>query len=312
VKEILLARHTLLKAVRDFFYHGGYLEVETPNLMTTAPPDPFIGPLRVFVGEKGPFFLHTSPEMGMKKLLPLCPRIFQVCKAYRVEELDEVHNTEFTMLEWYMPGTYDDAIRELHGLVSHVADNFAAPTIEYLKKEWPLLTLESIFIERTGINPMDMNKALLFSELQKKGLRVSEADGWDDLFFMLYVQEVEPWLRGFDAVIVRDWPIWLSSMAKKKGDNQVERFEFYVRGLELANGYTELLDPEEQRGRFLRENKKRMLDGKPVFPLDPEFLDSLSQIDGPVSGVSVGLDRLLMALLEKARIEEVMPYRIRI
>ncbi len=96
---------TLLKAMRDFFYSRDYLEVETPNLMTTAAPDPNIEPLQVYVDRKGPYFLHTSPEMGMKKLLHLGhERIFQICKVYRVEVHAEVHNTEFTMLEWYRKG----------------------------------------------------------------------------------------------------------------------------------------------------------------------------------------------------------------
>lgn len=211
-----------------------------------------------------------------------------------------------------MPGTYNDAIKELSGLISRVADHFAALPVEHLKMEWPSFTLESLFVERTGINPLDMNKASFLAALREKGFRVSATDNWDDLFFMLYVQEVEPWLHGFDAVIVRDWPIWLSSMAKRKDDNRVERFELYVRGLELANGYSELLDPEEQHDRFTRDNERRTLDGKPLMPVDSEFLNVLSKINGPVTGVSVGLDRLLMVLLQKEKIEEVMPYRTRI
>lgn len=312
MKDILLARHTLLRTVRDFFCVSGYVEVETPNLMKTAPPDPFIEPLRVFAGEKGPFSLHTSPEVGMKKLLPFCSSIFQICKAYRVEELDEVHNTEFTMLEWYMPGTYEDAIEELFRLILRIVEQIEAPGSEHLKGAWKSYALDDIFLEKTGINPLDMNKATLLEALKGKGLRVSGAEGWDDLFFMLYVQEVEPWLHDLDAVIVRDWPVWLSSMAKMKDESRVERFEFYVQGLELANGYTELLDPEEQRERFVRENKKRMLQGKQFFALDLELLEALPRISGPIAGVSVGLDRLLMVLLKKEKIEEVMPFRIRI
>lgn len=312
MKETLLARHRLLKAAREFFYRAGYVEVETPNLMKAAPPDPFIEPVKAFAAEKGPFFLHTSPEVGMKKLLPFYPAIFQICKTYRVEELDELHNTEFTMLEWYMKGTYDDAILELSRLVSHVADSVAPSAAQPLKEKWASFTLEAVFVEKTGINPLDMNRTSLFAAMKEKGFLVSAADGWDDLFFMLYVQEVEPWLHDLDAAIVRDWPLWLSSMAKMKDESKVERFEFYVRGLELANGYTELLDVEEQRDRFVRDNKKRMLQGKQVFPLDLELLDALSKIDGPISGVSVGLDRLLMVLLQKDRIEEVLPYRIKI
>lgn len=312
MKEILLARHALMKAARDFFCGGGYVEVETPNLMKTAPPDPFIEPLKAFAGPKGPFFLHTSPEMGMKKLLPFYPSIFQICKTYRVEELDEVHNTEFTMLEWYMPGTYEEAIEELFRLVSHVVDCMGVPGSGHLKDPWKSYSLETIFQERSGVNPLDMNRSSLLDSLKAKGFRVSGAEGWDELFFLLYVQEVEPWLHDFEAVIVRDWPVWLSSMAQKKDESRVERFEFYVRGLELANGYTELLDAEEQQERFVRDNKKRMLQGQQVFPLDLDLLEALPQVQGPVAGVSVGLDRLLMVLLRKDRIEEVIPFRAKV
>ena len=114
----IYARHLILKAARDFFYERGYIEVETANIARTAPTDPYIEPLRAFVADAAPFYLHTSPEMGMKKILARGrDRIFQICKVFRVEEFEEHHSAEFTMLEWYGPGTYEEAIAETEALV---------------------------------------------------------------------------------------------------------------------------------------------------------------------------------------------------
>jgi lysyl-tRNA synthetase class 2 len=122
--------------------------------MKTATPDPNIEPLRVYVEDKGPFFLHTSPEMGMKKLL--ChghERIFQVCKVYRVEESTGIHNTEFTMLEWYREGMYLDAIEEVENLVRSIAGRFQVADACKLEKQWKIYDLAELFITETGINP---------------------------------------------------------------------------------------------------------------------------------------------------------------
>src|SRR5512138_3132514 len=122
IRDILQKRCESLRDIRSFFYDKGYTEVETANLMRTAPPDPNIEPLEVFAGTSGPFYLHTSPEMGMKKLLACgIEKIFQICKVYRVEEYQQVHSTEFTMLEWYRKGDYEDTMNETNELVSLIA-----------------------------------------------------------------------------------------------------------------------------------------------------------------------------------------------
>jgi lysyl-tRNA synthetase class 2 len=300
-----------LKAIRDFFYSHGYLEVETPNLTKTAAPDPNIEPLKVYIDDKGPFFLHTSPEMGMKKLLHGHERIFQVCKVYRVEEHEEVHNTEFTMLEWYREGTYIDAMNEVEDLVTFVVDHFPASDRSRFTRPWKVYDLAELFIKEIDINPFEFDREAMFLGMQGKGfMGIDYKDTWNDLFFKLFIQEVEPRIPKEAPYFIKDWPLSVSTMAKRKDDNRVERFELYMDGLEIANGYTELLDVLEQRQRFELDNLKRKASGKHTFVIDEAFLEALGRLKGSYAGVSVGVDRLLMVLLGKKRIEDVMINRV--
>ena len=312
--ELMKARHDLIRLVRDFFYLHGYLEVETPNLMRTAAPDPNIEPLKVYIDDKGPFFLHTSPEMGMKKLLRLGhERIFQVCKVYRVEENKEIHNTEFTMLEWYREGTYLDAMHEAEDLISYVVDHFPTADRSRFTRPWKVYDLAELFIKETGINPFEFDREALFLGMQGKGfMGIDHKDTWNDLFFKLFIQEVEPRIPKEAPYYIKDWPLSVSTMAKRKDANRVERFELYINGLEIANGYTELLDASEQKQRFERDNNERRASRKQTFAIDEEFLKAIGGLQGPHAGVSIGVDRLLMALLRKDRIEDVLVERLTI
>ena len=302
--EVLHARHRLLRAIRGFLYSLDYLEVETPNLMKTAPPDPHIDPLEVFIENKGPFYLHTSPELYMKKLLQYgTERIFQICKVYRVEEFEDVHNTEFTMLEWYRKGTYEDAMEETAELVELVTGK---------KGPYKVYDLELLIADRTGINPFQHDRDEFYKALKGKGFTgIDEKDTWNDLFFKLFIQKVEPELDQGRPYFIKDWPMSISTMAKRKGVDRVERFELYMNGLEIANGYTELLNPVEQRTRFINDNEERKRLGKKTFEIDENFIEALSSLEGPYTGVSLGIDRLLMVLMGKKTINEVLVDRVK-
>lgn len=306
--EILHLRHLLFKAIRRFFYIHGYLEVETPNLMRTAPPDPNIDPLEVFVGPKGPFYLHTSPEMGMKKLLPCGhDRIFQLCKVYRVEEVEEIHSIEFTMLEWYRRGTYEDTMKELEELIGFVVRSLPVRKKKRFKAPWIIHDLTDLFITATGINPFELGRDELSDAMIRKGfLGLDDRDTWNDLFFKLFIQEIEPGIPKEPPYFIKDWPVSVSTMAKRKDRTKVERFELYINGLEIANGYTELVDEVEQKERFLKDCAERKASEKPAFLVDTQFLEAIAQLDGSYTGVSVGIDRLLMTLLEKRLIADVL------
>ena len=287
--------------------------METPYLMKSAPSDPYIEPLRVHVAAKGPYYLHTSPEVGMKKVLAGgVDRTFQICKVFRVEEFEEHHSVEFTMVEWYRPGTYLDTIEETRDLVCALAAALGGQGHDYVRRPWRTYELKDLIGEIAGFDPMPLRSDHLRSAMEARGFRgLGHDDTWADLFFRLLVQEVEPRMneREKGPYFIKDWPIALTAMAKRKDEHTAERFELYMAGLEIANGYTELLDPVEQAERIERDNDIRRRLGKEVFPCDDGFLEALGQIAGPVSGVSVGIDRLLMVLLGKARIEDVLADR---
>ena len=315
VKEILRKRHELLRAIRQFFYDREYIEVETANLMRMPAPDPHIDPLAVSIASQGPFFLHTSPEMGMKKLLASGHnRIFQICKVYRVEEYEEIHSTEFTMLEWYCEGTYIEAMKETNELVSSVAGALLGEEGRLYQEAFKRYELETLFQEKTGINPFGLGRDELFKAMKKKDFPgINDGDALSDLFFKLFIQHIEGTIGKDEPCFIIDWPALISTMAKEKDNNpaKVERFELYMRGMEIANGYTELLDPTAQRKRFLKDNEERKRLGKTTFAIDEEFLASLGQLTGSYAGVSIGVDRLLMVLLNKDRIDDVLPGRVK-
>ena len=303
-----------VRAAREFFYGRGYIEVETPCLMRTAPPDPYIEPLEAYVGSSGPYYLHTSPEMGMKKVVALGhERIFQICKVFRVEEFEEQHAIEFTMLEWYLAGTYAEAMEETEGLVKAVGRALGAPS-DALAGRFEVRDLKDLILETAGLDPFPLDRDALFAAMGERDFQgLGPADAWEDLFFLLFVHKVEPLIRRLSAApcFIKDWPASLTAMARRKDPHTVERFELYMNGLEIANGYTELLDPAEQRERLSRDNAVRAQRGMATFPVDEEFLDALGRIRGPVAGVSVGMDRLLMALSGRERIDEVLRDRLK-
>jgi elongation factor P--(R)-beta-lysine ligase len=313
IVDILQARHALVKSVRSFFYENGYLEVDTPYLSCFAPSDPYIEPLSAFIESDGPYRLHTSPEVAMKKVLAMgAEKIFQICKVFRVEEFDTVHNVEFTMAEWYRPGCYLDTMEETEGLIRHTATSLDRNPPWQKDTPWMRFTVKDIFAEYVGFDPFALSSDELLFEMNRAGFGGLHADlSWEDLFFIAMVEKVEPALekRMTEPYFLIDWPASITAMAKKKDPFTAERFELYVAGLEIANGYSELLDSHEQRARITDDNEKRQELAKTVYEPDEAFLEALDRIEGPVSGVSVGVDRLLMALLGRKTISEVLPLR---
>ncbi len=314
INEIMEVRHRLLRATREFFYARNYLEVETAHLMATCPPDPHIDPLEVSVSGKGPFFLHTSPEMGLKKLLRSGhKRIFQICKVWRVEDHQEVHNTEFTMLEWYREGSCRDIMAETGGLIEYVSERLPVTENKKFTAPFMIYEMDRLFLDIMGFDPFPLDRNTLFAVLNGRGfLGIDDKDDWNSLFFKVFIQEIEQKLYNGRPYIIYGWPSSISTMAKKLDDrpNMVERFEVYIDGLEIANGYTELTNPEEQQKRFDEDNRERARMGKRLLPPDAAFLESLGMIEHACTGVSVGIDRLLMALLGRKRIDEVVVDRL--
>lgn len=275
----LRQRAVLLGAVRSFFNSRGYLEVETPLRIPAPAPEAHIIPQ-----PSGAWFLQTSPELCMKRLLARgIPRLFQICKCFRQEERGRRHLPEFTMLEWYRAGAdYFSLMDECEELLAAVAGIDLAPP-------WERLTVEEAFRRYAGMTAAQALAA--------------------DLFDQLMVEKIEPQLGRPRPTFLYDYPAGLAALARKRPDNPnlAERFELYIDGLELANGFSELIDPVEQRQRFVEEQRRIAATGRTPPPLPEKFLAELAAMP-PSAGIALGLDRLAMLLLGVESIEAVIAF----
>jgi len=295
-KSIIKARMDLYDTIRAFFRSRGYLEVETPLLVRSPGMEPNLNPFQA--GEYG---LITSPEYSMKKLLGSgLGKIFTITKVFRSgdSETSELHNPEFSMLEWYEQGVdYYKGMQLTEDLIRACG----------LDLSWSRYRVKDLMSEYVGVDLDTATRADLIKACQEHSLSISEDDTESDLFYRLFISKIEPELSKDPACIVYDYPIYQSALARLTSDGKyAERFEAYLGGVELCNAFTELTDPIEQRCRFEIEAKERKQLGKQVWPIDEDLLSALSSIQNPTFGNALGLDRLLMKLVGTERIDEVL------
>jgi lysyl-tRNA synthetase class 2 len=310
--SVLRARARLYASVRRFFADAGVLEVETPIASSAAASDPAIESLQTaWAGNRGvpePLWLHTSPELPMKRLLAGgSGPIYQIAKVFRGGERGRAHHPEFSLLEWYRPGWgYGRLMEEVADLIRAAADCSALPVESFTYRE--------LFQALLGIDPWssderDLRRAALRAGVEGIEGLVLDRDGWLDL---LLTRRIEPELGRGRLTFVRDYPPSQAALARiRPGDQPVaERFELYLGGLELANGFTELTDAAEQRRRFARDLDRRSALGLASVPLDERFLAALEAGMPETSGVALGLDRLLMYLTGSSRIDQVLAFPV--
>jgi len=295
---MLVARAALLKKVRAFFEARSFLEVETPLLSRDVVVDRHLDPLSatLFPDPREPdigpkLWLQTSPEFAMKRLLatgdPKLAAIYQITRAFRGGEVGPLHNPEFTMLEWYRVG--DDYAAGMQ-LLADLAE-------EMLGRGQPeRLTYREAFQRYAEIDPLESVTAID---------RDFELD-------LLLTQRVETHLGQSRPTILYDYPASQSALARVRNDNPpvAERFELYVRGVELANGYHELLDPEILRERNRHNNVLRKSDSKLLLPEESRLLAAMESGLPPCSGCALGFDRLLMVVTGAKTVQEVMAFPI--
>ncbi|RNC68747.1 MAG: EF-P lysine aminoacylase GenX [Desulfuromonadales bacterium] len=292
-REALMARARITQEIRRFFIEGGYLEVETPLRIPAPAPESHIEPL-----PSNGWFLHTSPEICMKRMVAAgYDRTFQLCHCWRAGERGQLHVPEFTMLEWYRAGTdYCGLMDECEALVRSVAEGvgsggmlrFRGADIT-LSSPWQRISVREAFLQH-GRTSME-------EALQR------------DIFDEVMVELIEPQLGMSRPTFIYDYPASRGALARlKESDPTVaERFELYIGGVELANAFSELTDPQEQRSRFESEAAYRAAQGRTPFPLPEKFLQELAAMP-PSAGIALGVDRLVMVLLDAAAIDEVVAF----
>ncbi len=307
----LQLRSEMLARVRGFFAQRAFLEVETPLLSADVVVDRYLDPLSVTLPDdpRRPdcgktLWLQTSPEFGMKRLLAAGGEaIYQITRSFRAGERGPLHNSEFTIVEWYRRG--DDmrqGMQTLSDLAEALLQLGPAETVSYA----------DAFRQHAGLDPHRATSEQLRAAAERLGLSVADTfvqadrDNWLNL---LLAEVVEPHLGQSRPTILYDYPAGQAALARTHGDPPVAaRFELYVRGIELANGYHELLDPSELRGRNEHANRQRKADGKPPLPAESRLLAAMEQGLPDCTGVALGFDRVVMLAAGATSIAEVMAF----
>ncbi|MBL1257933.1 EF-P lysine aminoacylase EpmA [Methylocystis sp. Sn-Cys] len=320
-KPFLKARGAITAATRRFFEGEGFAEVETAALQVSGGNETHLTAFATqMIGQDGArsqLYLHTSPEFACKKLLAAGEeRIFTLARVFRNRERSALHHPEFTMLEWYRAGAptlriYEDCAGLMAAAAraagtrdfswrGRVSDPFAEPEIVTVCEAFAThasIDLEKLLGDRDG----------LAKAAARDGIRVAEDDTWSDLFSKILSEKIEEKLGSERPTILTDYPASEAALACTRADDPrfADRFELYVCGVELANGFAELTDPAEQRARFEAQMAEKARIYGERYPIDEDFLAALGQMP-PASGVALGFDRLVMLATGAERIEQVL------
>lgn len=322
-KARLEARGRMLTAVRLFFAGRAFAEVETPALQASPGMEVHLRAFRTelrepFEKQGRPMFLHTSPEFAMKKLLAGgMDRIFQMARVYRNEERSALHHPEFTMLEWYRAGaTLSDLMDDCEALLKACAA--AAGTRTFLWQgvtcdpyaPWRRISVAEAFREYADMDVLALTGDMGgFRRAAKRvGITAGDKDDWDDIFFRVFLERIEPNMGVSAPTILYGYPASMAALARLDADDPrvAERFELYVAGMELANAFGELTDAAEQRRRFDADNRKREKLYGERYPVDEDFIAALEHGLPASAGIALGFDRLVMLATGAETIEDVL------
>jgi lysyl-tRNA synthetase class 2 len=312
-RATLEARARILRAIRGWFEGHGFLEVSTPARVRSPGQEVHLDAIPAGQGDGEPRWLITSPEYHLKRLVASgLPRIFEIARCWRADESGPHHRTEFTMLEWYRADQPLEALAADCEALVHVAFRALGrdPVGAGLRAPFARTTVGELFARHAGLALLgDETAEALRTAALRAGVAVGTATAWDDVFYQVFLDRIDPVLAQSGPTFVFDWPAPLGALARPKpGDPWVvERFELYAGGLELANAFGELTDPVEQRRRFEEEARVRAARGRAVYPIDEALLEALPRMP-PTAGIALGLDRLIMLALGARDISEVVAF----
>ena len=306
-REKIQRRATMYSQIRTFFAERDVLEVETPVFSQSGNTDPVISSIVAdfssdFNKSTDLRYAHTSPEFAMKRLLANdSGPIYQICKVFRKEEVGRLHNPEFSMLEWYRPGV------EYHALMDEIS---VLLNVLGVAEKTERFSYAELFQRELNLDVLNASITELKNCAKQNGLDVvGFDDDYDAWTAMLLANLIEPKLGREKPVFIYDYPLSQCALAKSRAeDNVAERFELYINGIEIANGYQELTDAETYQERFELDNKKRKLSGFAEITMDFRLINDLMSGLPDSSGVALGLDRLLMIIMEEEKIENVLSF----
>ena len=308
--EVLRFRSNVVWEIRSFFRQLDFVEVHTPTLSRDTVVDRHIDPIEVngkqFDAADATFYLQTSPEFAMKRLVASgMSAIYQIGPAFRADERGRYHNPEFTMVEWYRVG--DDflaAVELLSRLCSTLLPN-QKPVIE---------SYRSAFMRKTGLDPLAASVLELNGLSEKLGVDANWSEDKDDWLNLIFSELVQPSLGRQAPTIITHYPASQSALAQIAPEDAsvAERFELFIDGVELANGYHELLDSDVLVHRSVQVNAQRRNDGKPELPVHSRLSEAMEAGLPACGGCALGLERLIMAMLGKQRIDEVLAFPVEI
>lgn len=310
--ENLRFRARLLVQLRNFFSKRGFFEVSTPVMASETVVDVHLDPFRLILPanpqrpDEGPVaYLQTSPEFHMKRLLVAgAQAIYQIGPALRCGESGAFHNTEFTMVEWYRCG---DNLEQGMRLLAELAEELLG------SRSTELLTYAAAFQQHLEVNPHKADtKTLQLLAMSRCSRAQVDGDCRDGLLELLFSELIQPQLGQLNPTILYEYPANQAMLAQiRPGPPAVaERFELFYHGIELANGYHELSDPDELEARFRQANQVRVANGKQVLPMPRRFLEAMKQGLPPCAGTALGFDRLVMSALGVDDIGQVIPFPI--
>jgi lysyl-tRNA synthetase class 2 len=314
--ELIERREEMVRSARAFFDARGFVHVETPALVPCPGLDVHLDAFETNARSAAKYLI-TSPEYQMKRLLSAgMPRIYQITRAFRRGEVGSRHNPEFTILEFYRANaSADDVMKDTEQLVARLTGG-RVTLAQTQTQTQTQAQMQAHSVTRTISTTPPFTRMTVAEAYEKfanvsrdEMLRLAEND--EDTFYRLLVDTVEPALAALDhAVFITEYPTTQASLARRKpGDPRVaERFELYVAGVELCNGFGELTDPKEQRARFLHDQDERRTRGLPVYPIDEKFLEALERGMPESGGNAIGLDRLVALACGTTDIAEVIAF----
>ncbi len=327
--HIFDTREKVIDSIRTFFKSQSFREVETPLLVKSPGTEPYLEVFetRLRCGDsiQSSAFLTTSPELQMKQLLAAgFGNIFQITKSFRNDEgLSDMHNPEFTILEWYRTNAdYTHVMHDCEQLLLSILDQVHPSSGQKLLYQglaydlappWDRISVAEAFSRYAGINEDALHEEeKILAAARKKGYSISDSDTWETMYNQIFLNEIEPHLGVHGPTILFDYPISQAALAKKKSSDPryAERFEFYIGGLELGNAFSELLDWEEQKSRMVADLQLRQELGKTPYSLDKNFIAALKSGLHPTGGIAVGVDRLVMLFADVAGVNETLTFPV--